>query len=205
MRRSSTLDLRALINESIAGYKEQGVDLPAGSELIETVLDFMLDRFRAWYQDEKIAVEVFLAVRALKPSRPYDFDKRVRATAGFMALPEASALASANKRVSNILAKGGDMVIPDSVDSNLLQEAAERDLDIALAECRSHVEPLLKEGEYNTAMNKLATLKNPVDTFFDQVMVNADDEQVKLNRYALLKQLHALFMHIADISLLQKS
>ncbi|MCL6268550.1 glycine--tRNA ligase subunit beta [Sansalvadorimonas sp. 2012CJ34-2] len=199
------LDLRALINESIACYKEQGVDLPAGSDLADTVLDFMLDRFRAWYQDEKIAVEVFLAVRALKPSRPYDFDKRVRATAGFMELPEASALASANKRVSNILAKGGDMVIPDSVDSALLKEAAERDLDIALAECRSNVEPLLAAGEYNTAMNKLATLKNPVDTFFDQVMVNAEDEQVKLNRYALLKQLHNLFMHVADISLLQTS
>ncbi len=199
------LDLRILINESIASYKAQGVELPAGSELTETVLDFMLDRFRAWYQDEGIAAEVFLAVRALKPSRPFDFDKRVRATAGFMSLPEAAALASANKRVSNILAKGGDMVIPDSIDTGLLQEAAEHDLNASLSECRVSVEPLLVDGEYNDAMNKLATLKNPVDTFFDQVMVNAEDEQIRLNRYALLKQLHSMFTHIADISLLQKS
>ena len=205
VEKKQNLDLRTLINESIASYKTHGVELPAGSELTETVLDFMLDRFRAWYQDEGIAAEVFLAVRALNPSRPFDFDKRVRATAGFMSLPEAAALASANKRVSNILAKGGDMVIPDSIDTGLLKEAAERDLNASLAECRASVEPLLVDGEYNDAMNKLATLKNPVDTFFDQVMVNADDEQIRLNRYALLKQLHSMFTHIADISLLQKS
>ena len=82
------LDLRNLINEAVEGYRAQGVELPAGKELNDTVLEFMLDRFRSWYQGEGIAAEVFLSVKALKPSRPYDFDQRVKAIAEFMSLPE---------------------------------------------------------------------------------------------------------------------
>ncbi|CAM3493175.1 glycine--tRNA ligase subunit beta [Parendozoicomonas haliclonae] len=197
------LDLRSLIAVAIEGYKAQGVELPAGEELNDTVLEFMLERFRAWYQDAKIPVEVFLSVRALKPSRPFDFDQRVQAISSFMALPEAAALAAANKRVSNIMAKAGDVVIPDAVDTALLQEDAEKALHSVLSACISEVEPMLAESNYSAAMSRLAALKEPVDTFFDKVMVNADDEQVRLNRYALLKQLRNLFLHVADISLLQ--
>ena len=199
------LDLRSLINKAIEGYKAQGVELPAGEELAETVLEFMLERFRAWYQGEGIPAEVFLSVRALKPSRPFDFDQRVKAVSEFVALPEAAALASANKRVSNILAKAGDIVIPDNVDTALFSEAAENDLNAVLAECIAAIEPLLTEGNYNAAMSRLASLKDPVDTFFDQVMVNAEDQNVRMNRYAMLKQLRNLFLHVADISLLQTS
>ncbi len=199
------LDLRALVEQAIAGYRIQGVALPAGEELAETVLEFMLERFRAWYQDAKIPVEVFLSVRALKPSRPFDFNQRVQAISSFMALPEAAALASANKRVSNILAKAGDVVIPDMVDESLLQEDAEKTLNNVLSRCIIEMQPLLAEGNYSAAMSRLAALKEPVDTFFDTVMVNADNEQVRMNRYALLKQLRNSFLNIADISLLQTS
>ncbi len=198
------LDLRDLITQAIEGYKAQGVELPAGSELNDTVLEFMLERFRAWYQDENIAVEVFLSVKALKPSRPADFDQRVQAISGFIALPEAASLASANKRVSNILAKAGDVAIPDSISITLLQEDAEKSLNTVLESCTAAVAPLLAAGNYSAAMNQLAQLKEPVDTFFDKVMVNVDDEKVKLNRYALLKKLRHLFLQIADISLLQQ-
>ncbi|WP_281647331.1 glycine--tRNA ligase subunit beta [Parendozoicomonas sp. Alg238-R29] len=199
------LDLRALIGKAVDGYKAQGVELPAGEELTETVLDFMLERFRAWYQGEGISAEVFLSVRALKPSCPFDFDQRVKAVAEFGNLPEALALASANKRVSNILAKAGDVVIPDVIDAGLITEAAEKNLHNVLSASIAEVTPLLAEGNYSAAMNQLASLKEPVDTFFDEVMVNVDDEKVKLNRYALLKQLRSLFLHVADISLLQAS
>ncbi|MTI14173.1 glycine--tRNA ligase subunit beta [Sansalvadorimonas verongulae] len=197
------LDLCDLINEAIEGYRAQGVELPAGKELNDTVLEFMLDRFRSWYQGEGIAAEVFLSVKALKPSRPYDFDQRVKAIADFMSLPEAAALASANKRVSNILAKAGDVIIPDNIATELLQEDAEKSLHSVIKTCVSDVEPLLVAGNYSVAMNILAQLKEPVDTFFDKVMVNVEDEQVKMNRYALLKKLRHLFLDIADISLLQ--
>ncbi len=199
------LDLRALISQAIAGFEQQGVNLPAGAELNDTVLEFMLERFRAWYSDAQIPVEVFLAVRALTPSSPFDFDQRVKAVSSFMALPEAAALASANKRVSNILAKAGDVVIPDSIDSALLQEQAEQTLHTVLSTITAEVQPLLAAGDYSNAMSRLAALKEPVDNFFDKVMVNADDEQIRLNRYALLKQLRNLFLHVADISLLQTS
>jgi glycyl-tRNA synthetase beta chain len=194
-----------LINQSIESYRSQGVELPAGTQLTDTVLDFMLERFRAWYQDDRIPVEVFLAVKALKPSRPFDFDQRVKAVHGFNQLAEADALSAANKRVSNILAKAGDLAIPDSVDQAMMSEAAEKDLAVALADSKEKVTPFLEQRQYAQAMETLAPLKRSVDRFFDEVLVNAEDEQIRLNRYALLKQLRSLFLHVADISLLQKS
>lgn len=199
------LDLRDLITQSIESYQAQGVELPAGAKLTDTVLDFMFERFRAWYQDEGIPAEVFLAVKALKPSQPFDFDQRVKAVHAFSQLAEAEALSAANKRVSNIMAKAGDLAIPDSVDASLLSEEAEKALSAALTAKQDEVAPVLEKRLYSEAMASLAPLKDSVDSFFDQVLVNAEDEQVRLNRYALLKQLRSLFLHVADISLLQKS
>ncbi|MGI9279764.1 MAG: glycine--tRNA ligase subunit beta [Endozoicomonas sp.] len=202
------LDLRDLINQSIGGYKSQGVDLPAEEPsanqkaLTETILEFMLERFRSWYQDEQIPVEVFLSVKALKPSRPFDFDQRVKAVHSFSQMAEAETLSAANKRVSNILAKAGDLVIPDSVDPALMTEAAEKALASALADSKEKVAPILEQRQYSVAMESLTPLKDSVDRFFDEVLVNAEDMQVRLNRYALLKQLRSLFLHVADISLL---
>ncbi len=199
------LDLEALIEQAILGYQEQGVSLPAQDRINTTVVNYMLERFDAAYQEEGIAVEVINSVKALRPTRPLDFDLRIKAITRFNAMDEADALASANKRVSNILAKAGDIVIPDTLDETLLTEAAEIELAKVVFNKKQEIAPALAEGRYALAMESLAALKEPVDMFFDQVLVNAEEEAIRLNRYALLKQLRSLFLHVADISLLQKS
>ena len=199
------LDLTTLVEQAISGYQEQGVTLPALENLNTTVVNYMLERFDASYQEEGVSVEVIHAVKALRPTRPLDFDLRIKAVTRFNALEEADALAAANKRVSNILSKAGDIVIPDALNDALFSEAAEKQLADAVATSKAAIAPALAEGLYADAMEKLAALKEPVDRFFDEVLVNADDEAVRLNRYALLQQLRSLFLQVADISLLQKS
>ncbi|KEI69643.1 glycine--tRNA ligase subunit beta [Endozoicomonas elysicola] len=199
------LDLEALIDQAIQGYQKQGVSLPALDNLNTTVVNYMLERFDAAYQEEGIAIEIINSVKALRPTRPLDFDLRIKAVTRFNAMDEADALASANKRVSNILAKAGDIVIPDTLDETLLTEAAEIELAKVVFNKKQEIAPALSEGRYALAMESLAALKEPVDMFFDQVLVNAEEEAIRLNRYALLKQLRSLFLHVADISLLQKS
>lgn len=191
------IDLHELLSIAVAQHK----DLPAADGLADRVLDFMLDRFRAWYDDRGISAETFLAVHALRPTSPLDFDRRIDAVNHFRNLPEAAALASANKRVSNILTKqGGDI----STDTNpsLLHEQAERELCEQLDAIEREITPLFERGEYRSALERLAQLRQSVDNFFDQVMVMADDEALKLNRLALLARLRRLFLGVADISLL---
>ena len=199
------LDLESLINTAKEGYKSEGVQLPAGDKLNTTVVDYILERFDAAYQEEGVPAEIINSVKALRPTSPLDFDMRIKAIARFNELEGADALASANKRVSNIMAKAGDQIIPDTVDENLLTESAEIELANSLFKIKTEVSPMLEERLYAVAMENLAGLKEPVDNFFDQVLVNAEDEAIRMNRYALLKQLRNLFLHIADISLLQKS
>lgn len=191
------IDLHELLSIAVAQHK----DLPAADGLADRVLDFMLDRFRAWYDDRGISAETFLSVHALRPTSPLDFDRRIDAVNHFRNLPEAAALASANKRVSNILTKqGGDI----STDTNpsLLHEQAERELCAQLDMIEREITPLFERGEYRSALERLAQLRQSVDNFFDQVMVMADDEALKLNRLALLARLRRLFLGVADISLL---
>ncbi len=161
----------------------------------------MLDRFRAWYDDRGISAETFLSVHALRPTSPLDFDRRIDAVNHFRNLPEAAALASANKRVSNILAKQGGDISTDT-NSALLHEQAERELCEQLDAIEREITPLFERGEYRNALERLAQLRQSVDNFFDQVMVMADDEALKLNRLALLARLRRLFLGVADISLL---
>jgi len=162
----------------------------------------MLERFRAYYDEQGISAEVYLAVHARRPTRPLDFDHRIKAVEAFRQLPEAGALAAANKRVSNILAKQSDSTVHHAVDASLLQDAAE----LALAEQVDHqtgtVLPLFEKGDYAAALHSLANLHQPVDRYFDEVMVMADDEAVRNNRLALLNRLRNLFLRVADISLL---
>ncbi|WP_299731531.1 glycine--tRNA ligase subunit beta [uncultured Endozoicomonas sp.] len=205
VEKNLNLDLEALVEKAIAGYQEQKVELPALDKLNTTIVNYMLERFDAAYQEDGVAVEVINAVKALRPTRPLDFDLRIKAVTRFNAMDEADALAAANKRVSNILAKAGDIVIPDSVNAALLSEDAEKALAEAVESCKQAIAPALAKGLYADAMESLASLKEPVDRFFDDVLVNAEDEAVRMNRYALLKQLRSLFLHVADISLLQKS
>ncbi|WP_420554721.1 glycine--tRNA ligase subunit beta [Neptuniibacter marinus] len=195
--RNLDLDLRELLTIAANNH----TSLPARDGLEDKVLDFMLERFRAWYEDVKINAEVFLAVLAIKPTRPLDFDRRVKAVNHFRSLTEANALAAANKRVSNILSKQGVTGISD-VNPALLSEAAEKSLASAIDAQKAVLAPLFAEGKYQEALESLAGLRAPVDAFFEDVMVMADDEAVKNNRLALLSQLRALFLGVADISVL---
>lgn len=191
------LDLHQLL--SLAA--DQHGELPGKDGLADRVLDFMLDRFRAWYDDRDISAETFLSVHALRPTSPLDFDRRIDAVSHFRNLAEAASLAAANKRVSNILGKQkGD--IATAVDSDLLQEDAEKALALALSEAEHDLQPLFEQGDYRTALERLAGLREVIDTFFDNVMVMADDDATRTNRLALLKRLRRLFLGVADISLL---
>ncbi|SNY97984.1 glycine--tRNA ligase subunit beta [Halomonas sp. hl-4] len=189
------LDLRELL--SVAAEQHQGLPKPDG--LVEDVLTYMLDRFRAWGQEEGITAEMYLAVRARPVSKPLDFARRLRAVKAFAQREEASALAAANKRVSNILSKQ-EHDGSTQVDQNLLHEQAEQALFKAVTASQQQVAPLFAAGDYQQALDALATLREPVDSFFDQVMVMADDEAVRRNRLALLASLQALFLEVADIS-----
>ncbi|MFG6176301.1 glycine--tRNA ligase subunit beta [Halomonas sp. THAF12] len=192
------LDLRELLELAAAQHQE----LPYADGLVDEVLAYMLDRFRAWAQDEGIGAEVYLAVRSRPVTKPLDFARRLQAVNAFARREEAAALAAANKRVSNILTKqDGD--VSATVDTTLLKEDAEKALAEALSGCHEKVAPLFAEARYSDALDVLATLREPVDRFFDDVMVMAEDEDVKRNRLALLASLQALFLEVADIAELQ--
>ena len=167
-----------------------------------TVVDYMLERLRAHYDEQGISAEVYLAVHARRPTRPLDFDRRVKAVEAFRQLPEALALAGANKRVSNILTKQGGDSIGESIDSELLQDKAEITLADQIRQQADKALPLFEKGDYATALSSLASLREPVDNFFDEVMVMADDEAVRNNRLAMLNLLRNLFLRVADISVL---
>ncbi len=174
------------------------------SETVETdVIEFMLARFRAWYQDEGHSVDVIQSVLALRPTKPADFDKRVKAVTHFRSLDAAESLAAANKRVGNILAKF-EGELPSSINSSLLLEDAEKSLADRVTKLVDTLAPLFVAGNYQTALIELAELREPVDAFFDSVMVMAEDEALKANRLALLNLLRGQFLNVADISLLQK-
>ncbi len=165
------------------------------------VLEYMIERFRAIYLEDNIAAETFNAVSAKQLTVPLDIHKRVLAVHSFTQLPEAASLAAANKRVSNILSKSADSAaVHGSIDVALLQETAEKNLAQALALKMTVVAPLFATRNYTAALASLADLREPVDAFFDQVMVMAEDEVLRNNRLALLAQLQALFLQIADIS-----
>ncbi len=189
------LDLRELL----VCAADQHRDLPKAQGLAEDVLTYVLDRFRAWGQEEGISAEMYLAVRARPLTKPLDFARRLRAVKAFAQREEATALAAANKRVSNILSKQSHDGSAE-VDASLLTEEAEKHLYHEITNRRDSVAPLFAGGHYMEALDTLATLRQPVDDFFDQVMVMADDSAVRNNRLALLASLQALFLDVADIS-----
>ena len=191
------LDLEDLVKKSAALFG----DKLTNSNVVADVVDFMLGRFRAWYQDEGIAVDVIQAVLARRPTRPADFDARVRAVSHFRTLDSAEALAAANKRVSNILAKA-DAAIGE-INLTACVEPAEKALAEAVLALRTEVQPLIAKGDYTAVLDKLANLRVPVDSFFDNVMVNAEDPALRQNRLAILNTLQGLFLQVADISVLQ--
>ncbi|MDC2825481.1 glycine--tRNA ligase subunit beta [Rodentibacter pneumotropicus] len=191
------LDLEDLVQKATALFG----DKLTNKNVVADVVDFMLGRFRAWYQDEGIAVDVIQAVLARRPTKPADFDARVRAVSHFRTLDSADALAAANKRVANILAKA-DITIGE-IELSACVEPAEKALAEAVLSLKADVQPLIAQGKYTEVLDKLANLRTPVDNFFDTVMVNAEDLALRQNRLAILNTLQSLFLQVADISVLQ--
>ena len=189
------LDLLELIEFSKTTFGDKLTQASVSDE----VLDFMLGRFRAWYEGEGFGVDVIQAVLARRPTNPADFDRRVKAVAEFRKLDAALALAAANKRVANILAKVTE-AIPQSINSALLSEEAEQALYKTIVAEQAYQATV---SSYAEGLSHLAAMRDVVDQFFDKIMVNADDAAVRLNRQALLQQLRELFLRVADISVLQ--
>ena len=211
LRRASLGVLRIIVEY---GYNLDLVDFVAKAKSLfgdrltnesveQDVIEFMLGRFRAWYQDEGFSVDIIQAVLARRPTKPADFDQRVKAVSHFRELDAAESLAAANKRVGNILAKF-EGELPAEIELSLLQEDAEKALAENVEVLTEALEPAFATGNYQQALSQLAALREPVDAFFDNVMVMADDEALKKNRLTLLNNLRNLFLQIADISLLQK-
>ncbi|WP_276643503.1 glycine--tRNA ligase subunit beta [Siccibacter turicensis] len=192
------LDLQTLTEEAVRLYGSKLTN----ANVVDDVIDFMLGRFRAWYQEEGYTVDTIQAVLARRPTRPADFDARMKAVSHFRTLDEAAALAAANKRVSNILAKS-DETLNESVQAAVLKDDAEIRLAMQVSVMRDKLQPLFAEGRYQDALIELASLREPVDEFFEKVMVNAEDREVRINRLTLLAKLRELFLQVADISILQ--
>ncbi|QIT53746.1 glycine--tRNA ligase subunit beta [Aquisalimonas sp. 2447] len=195
IERERSLPLRQLFGAAAAALPEDVASAADG----EAVLTFCLDRLKRYYQEQGIGAEVFDAVAALDLDDPLDIHHRLQACARFLELDAAESLAAANKRVRNILRKS-DEPIPGEPDPALFAMAEERALADAMAPLVAEIDDLAGQGHYGEALERLATLREVVDRFFDGVMVMAEDAAVRANRLALLQRLAGLFTRVADIS-----
>ena len=208
LRRASLGILRIIIernidmdlNLAIAAAARQLALTETSDDTCKQVLTYVVERLKSWYRDDNIAPEVFASVAALELSNPLDIDARVKAVDQFSRAPEAVALASANKRVLNILAKQGDMEFGSKVDPSLFEGQQESLLASEIERLNKIIVPLVAERDYMAVLSALATLRDPVDAFFEGVMVMAEDETVRNNRLGLLYSLRQLFLNVADIS-----
>ena len=200
--RKLDIDLRSAIEVSAIQFKLEGEAL---KNICKQVLAYILDRFKSWYKEEGYAAEIYLSVAPLNLSNPLDIDARVNAVASFSLLPEAGDLATANKRVSNIISKQLGTSEPVTLDSNLLVEPAEKTLAKSITRMSLLSEPLLASRDYTNVLKNLATLRDPIDSFFNDVMVMADDQALRNNRLSLLSNLRALFVNVADIAQMASS
>ena len=192
------LDLHTSLKQAASLFPE---NLNADA-VVDEVFDYIIERLRAYFADRNVAADVIDSVLANRPTYPNDIAARVAALCSFRKLPNAESLAAANKRIRNILKKT-DRTKIGQVQKELFKEEAENALHTALEELSGDVEILFQQHEYEQALNKLANLRQPVDTFFDDVMVMDEDEVLKTNRIALLAKIDSLFMHVADFSRLQ--
>ncbi len=197
------INLVALVEQALKNYNTaDNVRIEKLGETFTQVMEFINSRYRAMYTEQGVDVDTIHSVLAINPHMPLDFDQRIRAVQAFRALPQAQQLEEINKRVKNILAKA-DTEVADSVNTELLKEDAEQDLYQAVSKAQSEVAPLQEQAKYTDILQTLAELEQPLSNFFDNVMVNADDEALKNNRLALLKQVRELFLVVADIGELQ--
>ena len=190
------LDLLELLDAALAQFSHSFNK----AETRQRVIDFIFDRLKGYCLDQGYSNDEFEAVLAVSPSQPLDFMLRIRAVQTFRQLPEAESLAAANKRIINILKKS-EHAIPDTIGT--LVEAAEKNLLAAAEASNAEILPLLAEQNYPMALTRLAQLRDSVDAFFDNVMVNTDDVALRNSRLALLAMLSNQFLRIADISKLQ--
>ena len=211
LRRAAIGLLRIIIENNIRldlkDVVAQAVNL-FGSKLTSAsvegdVIEFILSRLKSWYQDKGVSSQIFQAVMYNTPTDLLDFDARIDAVRYFANLEAAEPLSAANKRVANILAKNSDLNT-QNVDTGLFTEAAESSLYENLQSAKEELKTFQDSSSYQQILERLASLRGPIDSFFDSVMVMADDEKVKLNRLALLKELRQLFLVVADISVLGK-
>ncbi|SLJ85538.1 glycine--tRNA ligase subunit beta [Psychrobacter sp. DAB_AL43B] len=197
------INLVALVEQAIKNYSTtDGSKITKMGDTFTQVLAFLNSRYRAMYTEQGVSVDTIQAVQAINPHMPLDFDQRIRAVQAFSELPQASMLADSNKRVANILAKS-EGIVADQVDVSLLTEDAEKALYEAVQQAQSNVTPLLETANYTKILQTLVSLDAPLTQFFADVMVNSEDAALKANRLALLKQVRALFLTVADISELQ--
>jgi len=194
------IDLIDLIHCAEAQYSAVKTRKATGDKLNEQVLTYIMDRFKSWYKDKGHDVNRITSVTCLKLSNPLDISARIEAVKKFTLLPDAAVLAAANKRVSNLLNKQLGDKKPHALDLSLLEDAAEKQLAEQMAALSKTIAPMLEQRNYYGALEKLATLRQPVDHFFDQVMVMTDCEKTRNNRLALLQNLRQLFINVADIS-----
>ena len=193
------LDLKELLEFALNGYNVK-LDNP---NVMSDLLSFMQERLRAWYLEQGIAADVFASVAALQLSNPLDIHARIQAVTSFKKLNEAEALSVANKRVSNILSKYDGKMIAKNIDQAMFENHAERELSKQL-DAKSHlIARLSQQGDYEKVLLQLAELREPIDQFFDEVMVMTDDVARRENRILLLGKLRELFLYVADIALLQ--
>jgi glycyl-tRNA synthetase beta chain len=194
-----SLNLVDLVNAVVAIYGNK----LSNNDTAEQVTTFLLDRFKPFYQDQGISGDVVSAVMTQKPATAVDFDSRVHAVNQFKALESASDLVAANKRVGNILNKNNVNIsaLPD-INTSLFEETAETALFEALKAAQSDSERLIANLDYTELLSALSVLKTPLNAFFDDVMIMAEDEKVKANRVALVGKARQLFLSVADVSLL---
>ncbi len=197
------INIVALAQQAIRNYSDAENDWVINrADTFTQVITFLNSRYRAMYTEQGVSVDTIQAVQAINTDMPLDFDQRIRAVQAFSELPQASKLADSNKRVANILAKS-EAQVADNVDESLLSEPAEQQLYRAVSQAQAALMPLLETADYTQILQTLASLDEPLTQFFDDVMVNSEDAALKANRLALLKQVRALFLTVADISELQ--
>lgn len=212
LRRAALGILRTLIEKNLdlnlvdlvghALQQQKHTQIEDGTQ--NKVVEFLMDRLRGYSLDLGYLPDEFDAVKTVNPTRPVDFMRRLEAVKSFRREPEADSLAAANKRIRNILRKVDEKVGSD-VNADILTDEAEKTLYTATQQAQKTVAPMLKQYDYSAALQELAGLKDPIDGFFDNVMVMAEDSTLKANRLALLHQLQQLFLQIADIGKLQVS
>ena len=197
------INIVALAQQAIRNYSSADNDWVINrADTFTQVITFLNSRYRAMYTEQGVSVDTIQAVQAINTDMPLDFDQRIRAVQAFSELPQASKLADSNKRVANILAKS-EAQVADNVDESLVSEPAEQQLYRAVSQAQAALMPLLETADYTQILQTLASLDEPLTQFFDDVMVNSEDAALKANRLALLKQVRALFLTVADISELQ--